>query len=84
MHVVSLHVQTTKLLSHQDVVVRNNIRQGILPVGFIGENDFILVVERHITLALLVEAVGGFPRISGLNGYILKHLCVQNCLHRDG
>lgn len=43
--------------AHQDIVVRNNVRQRSVAIGLVRQDDFILIIERCITLALIVEDI---------------------------
>lgn len=42
---------------HQNIVVRHDVGQRTRPIGFISQYDLILIVEGHVSLALLVEDV---------------------------
>lgn len=44
-------------VTYQNVVVRDHIGQSILAIHFIGQDDFIFIVEGHVPLVLLVEDI---------------------------
>ena len=78
-----VHSHVTEMRAHQDVVVWHNIRQSILPIHLISQDDLILIVEGDITLVLLVKDIRSFSGIPGLDRHIFKHLqdktCISSC-----